>query len=466
MLFAKFNQNEGSMIMNIIVAGSGKIGGTLIQSFVAEGHNVTVIDNDPDVINEITNIYDVMGITGNAIDSDVLIEAGIENVELFVAVMGSDEQNMLGCYIAKCMGASYTVARIRNPEYNDQSLRFMKKQLGISMAINPEMLVAEEIFNILKFPAATKIESFSRRNFELVQVKLKQDTPLDGMKLMDVRNKFPGKYLICVVERDGKVFIPGGMFELHSGDTLGITATPAEIQKFLRSIGVLKKQARDMMILGGSKTAFYLAKMLENAGTSVKIIDKDEEKCKSLSDFLDKSVVIHGDGAQQELLFEEGIRSTDAFVSLTGMDEQNILISVFASSNDVPKVIAKVNRPELASMAHKLGLDSIVSPKNTISDILVRFARALQNSLGSNIETLYNLMDGSAEALEFNVKNNFGGAGVSLKQLKLKSNILIAGIVRDRKPIIPSGDDCILEGDSVVVIAANHKLSDLSDILA
>lgn len=230
-------------------------------------------------------------------------------------------------------------------------------------------------------------------------------------------------------------------------------------------MGALQRHAKSVMILGGSKTAFYLAKMLENAGTDVKIIERSETACKNLRDYLTKTVIINGDGAQQEVLFEEGIRSVDAFVSLTGMDEENILISFFASSINVPKVIAKVNRDELSAMAHKLGLDCIVSPKKIISDILVRYARALQNSLGSNVETLYNLMDGAAEALEFNVHPSSEVIGVPLKELKIKKNILIAGILRDRTPIIPAGDDCILEGDTVVVIAANHKLSDLSDIL-
>lgn len=451
--------------MKIIVAGCGKIGTTVTASLVAEGHDVTVLDSDAAVISDITNVYDVMGICGNAADCDTLSEADVDSAELFVAVTGSDELNMLSCFMAKRMGASHTIARIRNPEYNDRSLNFMRRQLDISMAINPELLAAEELYNILKFPSAAKIETFSRRNFEMVELKLRSDTMLDGMKVMEMRERFPGKYLVCTVEREGNVYIPDGMFVLHGGDQIGLTATPSEIQKLLKSMGALQRHAKSVMILGGSKTAFYLAKMLENAGTDVKIIERSETACKNLRDYLSKTVIINGDGAQQEVLFEEGIRSVDAFVSLTGMDEENILISFFASSINVPKVIAKVNRDELSAMAHKLGLDCIVSPKKIISDILVRYARALQNSLGSNVETLYNLMDGAAEALEFNVHPSSGVIGVPLKELKIKKNILIAGILRDRTPIIPAGDDCILEGDTVVVIAANHKLSDLSDIL-
>ncbi len=451
--------------MKIIVAGLGKIGATIVASLDAEGHDVTVIDTNAESITDITNVYDVMGICGSATDSDTLLEADVANTELFVAVMGSDELNMLACFLAKRLGASHTIARIRNPEYNDKSLSFMKKELDISMVINPELLAAEELHNILKFPAATKIETFSRRNFEMIEVKLKDDSALDGLRLIDVREKFPGKYLVCVVEREGQVFIPDGMFVLRSGDNLGISATPAELQRLLRTLGALKKQAKSMMILGGSKTAYYLAHLLQNTGTDVKIIEQNSEKCKELAEKLPKTVIINGDGAQQELLFEEGIRDVDAFISLTGMDEENILISFFTSSIGVPKVIAKVNRDELSAMAHKLGLDCVISPKKIISDILVRYARALQNSLGSNVETLYNVMDGNAEALEFKVRATPGVVGIPLKNLKIKKNILIAGILRDRKPIIPAGDDCINEGDHVVVIAANHRLSDLSDIL-
>ncbi len=451
--------------MNIVVVGCGKIGTAILSSLVAEGHDVVAIDSSSSALSLVTDIFDVMGVCGNGADCDTLSEAGIESTDIFVAVTGSDELNMLSCLIAKRMGAKHTVARIRNPEYNDRSLGFLKKQLELSISVNPELLAAQELFNILKFPSAVKIEPFAGRNFEMIELILKPGSPLDGMQLIELREKYKEKFLVCAVQRGDAVYIPDGSFVIKSGDKLGITASPADMHKFLRSIGVLQKQARNVMILGASRTTYYLAKLLSNIGTNVKILDRDENRCRLFSEALPKTVVIHGDGAQQELLLEEGIRSTDAFVSLTGMDEENILISIFASSQDVPKVISKVNRNELAAMAQKLGLDCIVSPHKIISNIVVRYARALQNSMGSNVETLYKLMDGQAEALEFNVRPESRLVNIPLKNLKLKKNILIAGIIRERKSIIPTGDDVILPGDHVVVLAANRRLQDLSDIL-
>lgn len=451
--------------LKIIIVGCGKIGKTILKSLTNEGHNVIAVDNDPEVIEEITNIYDVIGVCGNGTDCDVLDEAGASDAEMFIAATSSDELNMLSCYLAKKMGAKHTIARIRNPEYNLKSLGFLRQQLDLSMAINPEMLAAKEMFNILKLPSAVKIETFSARNFEIIELILKEGSALTGIKLMDLRNKFKAKFLICVVGRGNEVYIPDGNFILYPGDKIGLTAEPSEIQKLIRSLGIDKKQAKSVMILGGSRIAFYLSKMLIASGNSVKIIERDEEKCNEFSDSLDKAIIIHGDGAQQELLLEEGLDSTDAFVSLTGMDEENILISIFASVHGVPTVISKVNRNELADIALKLGLDCVISPKEIVSDVILQYARALENSLGSNVETLYNIMDGKAEVLEFNVRSDFKQQGIKLKDMKLKSGILIAGIIRDRKPIIPTGDDVILNNDKVIILAADQRLNDLSDII-
>lgn len=452
--------------MNIIVIGCGKVGKYLVESLTSEGHNVIAVDQNPAIISDITNMYDVMCVCGSGTDSDTLSEAKVENAELVIAVTGSDEFNMLACFLAKRMGAKNTVARIRNPEYNDNSLGFLKQQLDLSVPINPEMLAARELFNILKFPGALNIETFSSRNFEMVEIKLKEDSVLDGMKLIDVRKQYPGNYLVCAVGRGGETIIPDGNFVLKSGDRIGLTAEPAEIVKFLRKLGHLKKQARNVMILGASKTSFYLAKLLISAGITVKIIELNESRCQEFSNALPEAVVIHGDGASQELLLEEGLENTDGFVALTGMDEQNILVSIVATNHNVPKVIAKVNRVELAEMAEKLGLDSIASPKKTVSNIICRYARALENSMGSNVETLYKIMGGGAEALEFNVGHDFKAADVQLKDVSLKQGVLIAGIIRGRKTIIPSGSDVILPGDRVIIVASGKKFSDLSDIIA
>ncbi len=452
--------------MNIVIVGCGKIGRTIISSLVNEGHDVVAIDENPAVIAEISDIYDVMCVCGNGADCDTLSEAQVEKADLFVAVAGSDELNMLSCFIAKRMGVAHTIARIRTPDYNDKGLSFMRQQLDLSVSINPEQLAGQELFNILQLPSAVNIETFSNRNFEMVELLLKPESPLNGITLSELRRKYQAKFLICAVQRGDEVYIPDGSFELKGGDKVGVSASRNEIEKLLRLIGNRQKKARSIMILGASRTAYYLAKLLLSSGNSVKIIDKDPVRCEQFGKLLPNAVMILGDGADQELLLEEGIRDTDAFVALTGTDEVNILISFFASAQNVPKVIAKVNRNELAAMAEKLGLDCIISPKRIISDVLSRYARALQNSLGSNVETLYKIMDDGAEALEFNVQNDFKYLNTPLKDMKLKSNILIAGILRSRKALIPSGDDMILPGDRVVVIAAGHRLNDLSDIIA
>ncbi|MBQ9847661.1 MAG: Trk system potassium transporter TrkA [Clostridia bacterium] len=452
--------------MKILVVGCGKIGMSIISSLVKEGHDVVVIDGSRTVIEEVGNIYDVMCVCGNGADCETLDEAGVASAELVVSVTGSDEFNMLSCFIAARMGAKNTIARIRNPEYNDKSLGFMRQQLELSVSINPEWMAAKELFNILRLPAAANIESFSRGNLEMVEIPLKQqNSPLDGMSLIELRRKYNAKFLICAVQRGAECYIPDGNFVLKSGDKIGLTASQSELQKLLKMLGLVKKQAKSVIILGASRISYYLAKRLIAGGASVKIIDKDPKRCKAFAGELPEAVVICGDGAEQELLLEEGIDSVDAFVALTGIDELNILISIFAQAQNVPKVIAKVNRGELAGMAKNLGLDTILSPQKIVTDVLSRYARALHNSLGSNVETLYTLMDGNVEALEFSVSPEFKGLKTPLKELSLKKGILVAGIIRGRRAMIPSGDDVINAGDRVVVIASDRGMTDLSDIL-
>lgn len=452
--------------MKIIVAGCGKIGATLIAGLVSEGHDVVIVDRDPQVIEDITNIYDVMGVCGNCADTDVLEESGAKTAELLIAVAGSDELNMLSCFIAKKMGTKHTIARIRTPEYNDKSLGIMKQHLELSMIINPELLAARELFHNLKLPSAAKVETFSVRNFEMIELVLKPESPLDGVSLSELRSRFKAKFLICAVKRGNEVFIPDGNFVLKSGDRIGLTAQPAEIVKLLREMGIVSTKAKNVMILGGSRTGFYLAKRLCMSGSKVTIIEKDHQLCEELSEALPKATVICGDGADSELLLEEGLHSVDAFVSLTGMDEENILISSYASSEGVPKVIAKVNRDSLMPLAEHWGLDTIVSPKKLICDVILQYVRALHDSEGSSVETLYRLMDDKVEALEFNVKPDSVLLARPFKELNLKKNTLVAGIIRERKIIIPSGDDCLMAGDKVIVLAANQRLNKLSEILS
>ena len=451
--------------MNIIVVGCGKIGTTVIASLVAEGHNVTAVDIDPAVTTEINNIYDVMVVSGNGTDCDTLSEAGAEKANLVIAATGSDEFNMLTCFLARRMGARHTIARIRNPEYNDSSLGFLKQHLNLSMSINPELLAAQELYHLLKVPSAIKIDTFSRRTFELVELRLQPDSQLDGMTLAELKKKYKAQYLICAVKREDKVYTPDGSFVLKGGDRIGVTTTQSELIRLLKMLGETQKQAKRVMILGASRTAYYLAKMLIGSGNSVTIIEKKHERCKKMCEVLPEAVIIQGDGAQQELLLEEGLGSADAFISLTGTDEQNILISYFAHEQKVPKVITKINRDEFTPMAERLGLDTIISPKKIVSDVVLRYARALQNSLGSEVETLYKLMDSEVEALEFIVRPDCSILNVPLKDMKIRKGVLIGGIIRGRKAIIPSGFDVILPDDRVVIIAEGKRLNSLSDII-
>ncbi len=452
--------------MKIIIVGGGKVGKTIIESMLKEKHEVILVDNDPAVVGNVTNLYDVMGICANGTEYEKLLEAGADKADLFIAVTGSDELNMLSCFAAKKIGARHTVARVRNSEYNTASWGFMKQQLEISMAVNPEKLAAEAIYDILKLPSATKVESFTARSFEMIEIIVKKGSAIDGMTLVDLRKKFSEKFLVCVVQRENDVFIPNGTFKVLSGDKIGVMVTNDDAHSILKKFGYPAKEAKNIMLIGASKTALYLADMLIKGRSSVKIIEKDPEVCDIVCERLSsKASVVCGDGMSREILLEEGVDGLDALVALTDRDEENILISFYALSKQVQKVIAKVNRNELSSISENLGLETTFSPKNIVADILVRYARAIGNSIGSKVETLYSLFGGNAEALEFNVEQDFEFAGVPIKELETKPGILVAGITRGDEALIPGGDDCILSGDKVIVVAKGERLCNLSDIL-
>ncbi len=451
--------------MKIIIFGCGKIGRTIIESLLDEGHDIVAVDSDRGVVDEVTNIYDVIGLCGNGVDSNTMAEAGIEDTELFIAVTGSDELNMLACFLAKKMGAKYTLARIRNPEYNYESLGMMKQHLELSVALTPEKLVAKEIFDNLRFPSSVKVETFSNRNLEIVELHIGESSPFAGITLSELRKKYSESFLICCVLRDGNAFIPDGNCRLEVGDKIGLTASRTEILKLLKSIGLPSKQPKNVIIMGGGRISYYLSKMLLSSGVNVKIIELDKKRCNELALALPGATVIMGDGMKPEVLLEEGTDTADAFIALTGKDETNILASFFVAGQTMSTIISKINRSDLASSAEKMGLECIVSPQQTVSNVVSRYVRALHNSVGSNVETLYKLMDGKTEVLEFKVSEDFKYTGISLRELSLKSNILISGIIRNRKPIIPTGNDVILSGDRVIVLATGHFLSDLADII-
>ncbi len=452
--------------MDIIVAGCGKIGMVLIESLLSEGHDITAVDISQAVIEKATTTFDVRGVTGSAAAYETLAEADADKADIFIAVTDSDELNMISCFFARKLGAKHTVARIRKAEYNDKEKSFIREKMELSMVINPDAITARELFNMLDLPSSVKIETFSSNSFEMAELRIKPGSPLDGQKLCELRGKYKCTFLVCVVQRGGDVFIPDGNFVLQSGDKIGLTASPQETQKLLKSLRLTQKHTRSIMILGGSRTAYYLAKRLYGAGISVKIIEQNHEKCVELAKILPPGVpVVNANGAEHDVLTQEGIESTDAFVALTGIDEENILFSFLAASKNVPKIVAKVNSGGLAQIAEKLGLDCVVSPKHMMSEVIVRYARMLENAEGSHVETLYKLMDGSAEAVEFTVTPDFPARGKPLKDLSLRKNILIGGIIRGKKSVIPTGNDEIRAGDRVVVIADELHLTDLSDIL-
>ena len=326
--------------------------------------------------------------------------------------------------------------------------------------------MAHEIFNLLKFPFATKTETFAHRSFEMVEFILREQSALCGKSLIEMRKTYDAKFLVCAVSRGEEVFIPSGDFVLEAGDKIGIISSPAELHKLFKGIIPAQRQIKSVMLAGASRTTYYLAKTLLAAGNSVKIIDIDRARCEEICENLPKAVVICGDPADSDVLLEEGIENTDAFVALTGIDEENILLSLTANSHNVSKVISKVNRPTFATVAEKLGLDSVLTPKTLAANVIVRYARALENSIeSSQVETLYKLMDGKAELLEFIIKSENEATDIPLKELKLKKNVLIAGIIRKRRPFIPTGDDMILAGDRVVVLCSGHRMNDITDIL-
>lgn len=451
--------------MKVVVVGDGKVGGTLTEQLSREGHDVTVIDKNRKVVDGAANVLDVMAICGNGASHLVQIEAGVPKADLLIAATNSDELNMLCCLVAKKLGARHTIARVRNPEYNDQ-LEYMREELGLSMAINPEYAAAREMFRMLRFPSALRIETFSRGKIELVEIRLREGSALDGLCLRDLAGRYKVKVLVCAVERGDEVIIPSGEFVLAPGDRINLAAAPVEIEKFFRALDILKQEARSVMIVGGSRVAYYLARMMLEIGVRVKIIDRDPQRCSELCGLLPKAIIIQGDGADQDLLLEEGIAETDAFVALTGIDEENIILSMYAASQKTGKVISKVNRSSLIPLVQGTGLESIISPKEITANRIISFVRALQNSLGSNVETLYKVVGGRVEALEFRAKENSPLIGIPLKDLRFRPNLLIAGIARGRSTIFPGGDDAIRADDRVIVVTTNTQLRDLSDILS
>ena len=451
--------------MNITIVGGGKFGFSIAEQLSAEDHDVVIIDSNPKRVDRFTSSLDVMGVVGNGVSYLVQREAGVPSADLFVAATQSDEVNLLSCLVAHKLGAKHTAARVRNPEYKEQ-LSFMQNDLGVSLAFNPDHEAASDIFRTLRFPAATKVETFPRSRAELVELKLAAGNPLIGKPLYLIAQKFPFEFLICAVQRGDQVFIPSGGFVLEENDRIHVTAHNAEIEQFFKALGVLKPQAKTVMIIGGGRSAYYLAKRLIAAGVSAKIIEQDLHRAEILSERLPKALVIHGDGNDQDLLLEEGIEVVDAFVTLTGIDEENIILGMYAHSRKVPKIITKVNQTALVPLLNDTIADGIVSPKDITATQVIRYARSIDNSADNSIQTLHRMVGGKIEAIEFRVKKDSRIVGVPLKDLKLKKDLLIAGILRGSRVIIPNGNSQVSAGDRVIIISTNHRFDELSDIFA
>lgn len=451
--------------MQIIIVGCGKVGSTLAEQLCHEDHDICVIDTDAGSVDSVSGKFDVMGINGNGASYTVLKEAGIETAHLLIAVTDSDELNLLCCLIAKKAGNNcHTIARVRNPIYN-RELDFIKEEMGISMIINPEYAAATEIARILRFPSAIDIDTFSKGQVELLKFRLLPGVKLAGCRVMDIHAKFRSDILVCGVEREGEVYIPDGKFELLENDLISIVASPVQSGSFFRKIGLKTNQVRSAMLLGGGKISFYLAEQLIKMNISVKIIELDRERCERLSELLPQAVIINGDATDRDVLNEEGMLTAGAFVALTNMDEENILLSLHAKSCCNAKRVAKINKISFDSVVNQLDIGSIVYPKYITAEYILQYVRAMQNSIGSNVETLYKILDNRAEALEFLVSENSPVVGIPLEKLKLKSNLLICSITHKRESRIPRGYDSIAVGDTVVVVTTNQRLFDIKDIL-
>lgn len=450
--------------MKIIIAGAGKIGHAVAAILADEGHDVTIIDQDPDTISTLSNELDVICVEGSATNPEVLREAGAADADLLMAATEEDAVNMVCGISARRLGTRHVIARIRDPEYLGQT-EFLREALGLSVIVNPEYECAKEISRILRLPGAVRVDAFSKGSLEIVEYKVGKDDPLNGLQLRALVGKFGAKILISVVERDGEALIPNGSFTLKDGDRLSITGSSRELRRFFVATGRFKKPVRKVMIMGGGRIAVYLSRLLDESGIAVTVVERDRERCEALCDLIPKAHVVCGDATRSDVLLEDGLSSTDAFVALTGEDGDNIVTSLYARSCSVGKIVTKVNREHFSELLENSGLDSVVTPKEIVAQQIARYVRAMDNSLGSSMETLYRVADGKVEALEFKVGEDAKCIGKPLKQLKLKKNILVAGIIRGSKCLIPDGNTEILAGDHAVIVTAAGRLKDLDEIV-
>ena len=450
--------------MRVIVVGGGEVGDYLVKNMVLEGHDVTVIDSNMATLKELLNNYDIKGICGNGAIDTIQDEAGVSRTDMLIAVTSRDELNILCCLVAKSKGAKHTVARVRDPEYSEQ-FSFMKEQLGIDLMVNPEQAAAYEISKLLRFTSAIKVERFLNGKADLVEIKVNENSLLKGLAISEMQSKLKVKVLVCAVLREDKIILPDGNFILNAGDRINITASTYEIYDFFKKLRITNHKIKSIMIVGGGKIAYYLAKLMSKMGNKVKIIDKDKARCVELMELLDNVTIIYGNGADMRLLEEEGIDNVDAFLALTGSDEENLVISLFASKIENLKVITKIDNDSLKDILESVHLESIITARQITASQIVRFARTLKVPHGSGVISLNKLAEGKAEALTFNINKNSDFVSCRIKDIKFKKDLLIACILRDKEIIVPDGFTVLCEYDIIVVVTSLQKIAQLEDIL-
>ncbi|WP_296078810.1 Trk system potassium transporter TrkA [uncultured Eubacterium sp.] len=450
--------------LNIIIVGCGVVGTALVEQLVLENHDITVVDTSPQKVQKITDMYDVMGVVGNGASFSVQKDAGIIDADLIIAVTDSDELNLLCCTVASRVGHCATIAKVRNPEYSHE-LNHIKDKLGLAMIVNPEYEASREIYKILCLPTALEVTSFAHGKADLVKIRIPHGNILDGMTLAQL-GKSTNDVLICGVERNKQIYIPTGDFELKAGDMISFVAPAKKVSDFFKHIGFKTNKVKNTMIIGGGDAGYYLAKRLSDNGIDVCVIDKDKERCEELATMLPKVVVINGNGVDEDLLNEEGIQSAESFVTLTGSDEENILLTVHAKQFSNAKLVTKINKIRFKDAINNLDIGSVIYPRYITSEAIIAYVRAKNASKGSNVETLYHLFDHRVEAVEFKIDKESKVTNTPIMKLKLKDNLLICFIFRRGKVIIPSGQDCILPGDSVMIVTTHSGFNDISNILA
>ena len=451
--------------MKIIVLGAGKVGKTLIKHMSNEDHDIIVVDQNATKVEEVVNQFDVIGVVGNGGSYDILMEAGAQDANLIICVTASDELNILAGLMAKKMGTRHTIARVRNPDYSSQR-DFMRNQLGFSMIVNPELEAASEIRRVLSFPSAVKVDTFSRGKVELAEFFVEDHSRLNGVELSQLHKITKTNILVCAVSHNEDVIIPDGNYAIKPGDHVYITGTHRDLSRFCLDIGVITTRIKNVIIVGGGKIAYYLSKQLSTQGIKVKIIEKDKNRCQVLAEKLPYVTIIHGDGSDDELLNEEGIENTDAVLALTGLDEENIVLSLSAKSLYHKKTIAKVTRMNYAGLSDVLKVDSIVAPKKIVASQIIRYVRAKMNKDNdSAVKTLYKIVDGEVEAIEFKVTEQFKYLHKTLNEMKIKEHVLVAAIIRENEVIVPKGNTTMELNDYVIIVSRGEIMKSLNDIL-